>query len=45
MIFKTCSVNPLRAKRKIYTKDEVDLFAFYCIENGFCGLAKIDEVG
>lgn len=45
MIFSVCSNNPWKVKQKIYTKDEIDLFAFYCVENGFCGLAKREEVG
>ena len=45
MEFSICSSNPWKIKRKIYTKNDIDLFAFYCVENGYCGLADIDEIG
>ena len=45
MEFSVCSNNPWKIKRNIYTRNDVDLFAFYCVENNYCGLADVDEVG
>ncbi len=45
MQFSICTMNPWKIKRKIYSGDEIDLFAFYCLDNNYCGLAKVSEVG
>ena len=45
MIFSVCSTDAYNLKITHYTKEDINLFAFYCIENNFCGLAKIEEVG
>lgn len=44
MTFSVCSTDAYNLTSKNYTKNEIDLFAFYCVENGYCGLAKIEEV-
>lgn len=43
MIFKTCKNDPYNKKVTLYTKDEVDYFAFYCIENEWCGLMSYED--
>lgn len=44
MNFSICSTDAYNLIYKSYTKEEIDLFIFYCIENGYCGLVKIEEI-
>ena len=43
MVFYTNITNPFTKTVKKYSDKEIDLFAFYCISNGYSGLATISE--
>ena len=43
MIFRTNITNPYKKTNRKYTKEEIDLFGLYCIENDYIGLLSIDE--
>lgn len=43
MIFSTNISNPYTKKTRKYNKDEIDLFAVYCMENNYIGLIPIEE--
>lgn len=43
MRFSVDVTNPFSKTRRKYTKDEVDIFLLYCIENKYCGLMLFSE--
>lgn len=43
MIFCTNITNPFKKTNRKYTKDEVDLFGLYCIENDYIGLLPTSD--
>lgn len=43
MRFSIDMTNPFSKTRRKYTKDEVDIFLLYCIENKYCGLMLFSE--
>lgn len=43
MIYKTCKTDPYNKKNTLYTKEEVDYFAFYCIETNWIGLMSFEN--
>ena len=43
MVFHICRTNPNTKRRIVYTKDEIDYFFLYCIENKWCGIISINE--
>lgn len=43
MRFSIDVTNPFSKTRRKYTKDEVDIFLLYCIENKYCGLMLFSE--
>lgn len=44
MYFYLNSFSGKKRVKHFYNSDEVDIFIFYCIENGFFGLAKFEEI-
>ena len=44
MIFDICRTNGFTGENKKYTKDEVDYFFLYCVENDFKGLISFEEL-
>ena len=43
MIFKTCKTDPYKKTNTLYTKNEVDFFAFYCVENDWVGFMSFED--
>lgn len=43
MKFSTNKSNPYTKINKKYTVAEIDLFAFYCIENGYLGIMPVTD--
>lgn len=43
MTFQVNVTNPFKKKKRLYTKEEVDIFLLYCVENNYCGLMLFDE--
>ena len=43
MVFHICRTNPNTKKRIGYTKDEIDYFFLYCLENKWCGFINVDD--
>ena len=43
MIFYLQSINSKKKIKKPYSKNEIDLFLFYCIENNYFGMMSMDE--
>ena len=44
MIFSTCKSNPYQKINTLYTENEVDYFALYCLENNWCGWIKNENI-
>lgn len=43
MQFELNKTNPYKKTTCLYSKDEVDYFALYCVENDWCGLIPYNE--
>ncbi len=43
MIFETNITNPFKKTIRKYSRDEVDMFGLFCVENSYIGLMPISE--
>lgn len=45
MNFSTCITDPYKLTRTKYTSEMIDVFALFCLENGYIGLIKVEDCG